>query len=63
MPMETARKIERMDCPTCGKRLFDKEEGAYGFTREKCRFCKDTWRVDLANKKFTLIAGKARQRR
>jgi uncharacterized repeat protein (TIGR02543 family) len=25
MPMETARKIERMDCPTCGKRLFDKE--------------------------------------
>jgi hypothetical protein len=24
--METARKIERMDCPTCGKRLFDKED-------------------------------------
>ena len=40
--METARKIERMDCPTCGRRLFDKEEGAYGYTREKCRFCRDT---------------------
>lgn len=61
MPMETARKIERMDCPTCGKRLFDKEEGAMGFTREKCRVCKSTWRVDLTHKKFTLIAGKARQ--
>lgn len=63
MPMETARKIERMNCPTCGRRLFDKEEGAYGFTREKCRVCKSTWRIDLANNKFTLIAGKAVQRR
>lgn len=63
MAMQTARRIERMNCPTCGKRLFDKEEGAYGFTREKCRVCKSTWRVDLAHKKFTLIAGKAVQRR
>lgn len=61
--MEAARNIVRMDCPTCGKRIFDKEEGAYGFTREKCRVCKSTWRVDLAGEKFTLIAGKAVQRR
>jgi transposase-like protein len=63
MPMQSAVKIEKMVCPTCGRRLFDKEAGAMGFTREKCRVCKSIWRVDLAHKKFTLIAGKARQRR
>lgn len=62
MPMQSAVKIERMDCPTCNRRLFDKEEGAVGFTREKCRVCKSTWRIDLKHNRFTLIAGKARQR-
>lgn len=61
--MHLARKIEIMECPSCGKRLFDKEEGASGFTREKCHVCKSTWRVNLESNEFKLIAGKAVQRR
>lgn len=63
MQTQTARKIEKIYCPNDDLRLFDKEEGATGFTRVKCRVCKSTWRIDLATGKFTLIAGKARQRR
>ncbi|NLZ54812.1 MAG: hypothetical protein GX892_17050 [Thermoanaerobacteraceae bacterium] len=63
MQTQTAGRIEKMYCPNCGSRLFDKEYGATGFTREKCRVCKSTWRIDLATGEFTLIAGKARQRR
>ena len=63
MQTQTARRIEKMFCPNCDSRLFDKEEGAIGFAMIKCRVCKSTWRVNLATGKFTLIAGKAVQRR
>lgn len=54
--MKATVVIEKVTCPTCKKRLFDKEEGAIGFTREKCRVCKTVWRIDLKNSRFTKIS-------
>jgi|GEM_PF-1147093 transposase-like protein len=61
--MESARNIERVACPTCNSRLFDKEDGTIGFTRVKCRVCKSTWRIDLKRNRFTLIARKAKPKK
>lgn len=33
--MLSAVKIEKMVCPTCNRRLFDKEEGAMGTFADK----------------------------
>ena len=54
--MKKEESVERLECPVCGQRICDKEEGASGLVRQKCIRCKRVWRVDLTTNKFKLIS-------
>ena len=48
-------KVERMECPACGHRICDKEEGASGPVRQKCIKCKSCIKICPLNKNYEQI--------
>ena len=43
--------VEQVKCPSCGRRLFDKEVGSTGGIAIKCPICRNVCRVKLGKEK------------